>query len=189
MEPYRINEEQTIILINGATDMKRDLYLIINNSVDADTADHTVIGAFCSLKNAVAQMREQIAENFEDNKDWWEDEEDEDAINEQYNEWIDENYQEEELCFWTYTDDDEVEHNYQILTIGTKMDEHLKEAYAVLHTCEDGVDNKTSLVGVYATEEEGSLILENYQSANDEEDEDDCYIENLISVEKFSIEQ
>jgi hypothetical protein len=53
------------------------------------------------------------------------------------------------------------------------------------------MDNRTSLIGVYATEEEGSLVLKKYQSANDEEeeDEDDCYIENLISVEKFSIEQ
>jgi hypothetical protein len=69
------------------------------------------------------------------------------------------------------------------------MDEHLKEAYAVLHTCVDGMDNRTSLIGVYATEEEGNLVLEKYLSANDEEGEDDCYIENLISVEKFSIEQ
>ena len=45
------------------------------------------------------------------------------------------------------------------------------------------------MIGVYATEEEGSLVLEKYQPANDEEDEDDCYIENLISVEKFSIKQ
>lgn len=171
--------------------MKKDLYIIVNSCIDADTASHTVTGASGSLKSAVAQMREQIAESFEDNKDWWEDEEDEDAINEQYNEWIDENYQDEELCFWTYTDDDEVEHNYQILTTETKMDEHLKEAYAVLHTCVDGMDNRTSLIGVYATEEEGNLVLEKYLSANDEkeENEDDCYIENLISVEKFSIEQ
>ena len=66
--------------------MKKELYIIVNSCIDADTASHTVTGASGSLKSAVAQMREQIAESFEDNKDWWEDEKDEDAINEQYNE-------------------------------------------------------------------------------------------------------
>lgn len=72
--------------------MRKSLYLTISHEADFESCTHSVIGAYKALDLAIAKLREHIAETFEDNKEWWEDEENEDAINEQYQEWIDENY-------------------------------------------------------------------------------------------------
>ena len=66
---------------------------------------------------AVAKLRKHIAETFENNKEWLEDEEDEDAINEQYQEWIDENYLDDEHLAWLYTNDDGIEYLFKIVAV------------------------------------------------------------------------
>ena len=92
--------------------------------------------------------------------EWWEDEEDENAINEQYQEWIAENYIDDEHLAWSYTDDDGVEHLFKIVAAEIESGIPLQEAFAVLHTCVDGVDNKTELVGVYISQEDADKALE-----------------------------
>lgn len=86
--------------------MIKSLYLIISHEADFESCTHSVIGACNALDLAVAKLQEHIAETFEDDNEWWEDEDDENAINEQYQEWIDENYLDDERLAWSYTDDD-----------------------------------------------------------------------------------
>jgi hypothetical protein len=66
--------------------VRKSLYLTISQEADFGSCTHSVIGACKALDLAVAKLREYIAETFEDNKEWWEDEEDENVINEQYQE-------------------------------------------------------------------------------------------------------
>lgn len=95
--------------------MIKGLYLIISHKADFESCTHSVIGACKALDLAVAKLIEHIAETFEGNKEWWEDEEDENVINEQYQGWIAENYIDEEHLAWSYTDDDGVEYLFKIV--------------------------------------------------------------------------
>ena len=162
--------------------------LITYQGVDTEYCTHSVIGACKALDLAVAKLREHIAVTFEDNKEWWEDEDDEDVINEQYQEWIDENYLDDEHLAWSYTDDDGVEYLFKIVAAEIESDSLLQEAFAVLHTCVDGVDNKTELVGVYTSQEDADKALEAYQSEARCEEDEDCFVENVVTVERFTIE-
>lgn len=164
------------------------LYLLYFHEADFESGTHSVIGACNALDLAVAKLREHIAETFEDNKEWWEDEEDEDAINEQYEEWIDENYLDEEHLVWTYTDDDGIEYLFMIVAAEIGSGSPSQEAFAVLHTCIDGVDNKTELVGVYTSQEDADMALEAHQLAIQCEEDVDSFIENVVTVERFTIE-
>ena len=164
---------------------KMRLYLLISHEADFESCTHSVIGACKALDLAVAKLREHIAETFEDNKEWWEGEEDENAINEQYQEWIDENYLDDEHLAWSYTDDDGVEYLFKIVVAEIESGFPLQEAFAVLHTCIDGVDNKTELVGVYTSHEDADKALEAYRS---EVQCEDCFVEHVVTVERFIIE-
>lgn len=168
--------------------MITSFYLIISHEVDFESCTHSVIGACNALDLAVAKLIEHIAETFEGNKEWWEDEEDENAINEQYQEWIAENYMDDEHLAWSYTDDDCVEYLFKIAAAEIESDSLSQEAFAVLHTCIDGVDNKTELVGVYTSQEEADKALETYQSEAQCEEDEGCFIENVVTVERFTIE-
>nr|MBQ5604219.1 hypothetical protein [Bacteroidales bacterium] len=168
--------------------MRKSLYLIISHEADFESCTHSVIGACNALDLAVAKLIEHIAETFEGNKEWWEDEEDEDTINEQYQEWIAENYLDEEHLAWSYTDDDCVEYLFKIVAAEIESGFPLQEAFAVLHTCIDGVDNRTELVGVYTSQEAADKALETYQSEAQCEEDEDCFIENVVTVERFTVE-
>ena len=167
---------------------KMRLYLLYFHEADFESCTHSVIGACKALDLVVAKLREHIAETFEDNKEWWEDEENEDAINEQYQEWIDENYLDDEHLAWSYTDDDGIEYLFKIVVAEIESDSPLQEAFAVLHTCIDGVDNKTELVGVYTSQEDADKALEACQSEARCEEDEDCFIENVVTVGRFSVE-
>ena len=160
------------------------LYLLYFHEADSESCTHSVIGASKALDLAVAKLREHIAETFENNKEWWEDEEDEDAINEQYQEWIAENYIDDEHLAWSYTDDG-VEYLFKIVVAEIESDSMSQEAFAVLHTCIDGVDNTTELVGVYTSQEDADKALEAYRS---EVQCEDCFVEHVVTVERFTIE-
>ena len=167
------------------------LYLIISHEADFESCTHSVIGACMALDLAVAKLREHIAVTFENNKEWWEDEEDEedeDAINEQYQEWIAENYIDDEHLAWSYTDDDGVEYLFKIVAAEIESNSMSQEAFAVLHTCIDGIDNTTELVGVYTSQEDADKALEAYRSEVQCEEDEDCFIENVVTVERFTIE-
>ncbi|MBO5836007.1 MAG: hypothetical protein J6R12_08200 [Bacteroidales bacterium] len=164
------------------------LYLLHFYEADFESCTHSVIGACKALDLAVAKLREHIAETFEGNKEWWEDEEDENAINEQYQEWIAENYMDDEHLAWSYTDDDCVEYLFKIVAAEIESDSLSQEAFAVLHTCIDGVDNRTELVGVYTSQEDADKALETYQSEAQCEEDEDCFIENVVTVERFTVE-
>ena len=165
--------------------MRKSLYLTISHEADFESCTHSVIGACKALDLVVAKLREHIAVTFEDNKEWWEDEENENAINEQYQEWIDENYLDDEHLAWAYTNDDSIEYLFKIVAAEIESDSLLQEAFAVLYTCIDGVDNKTELVGVYTSQEDADKALEAYRSKVQCED---CFIENVVTVERFTIE-
>ena len=133
------------------------------------------------------QLLEKLQETVLEQKD--EDCFDEDAINEQYQEWIAENQNDDEHLAWSYTDDDGVEYQFKIVAAEIESGFPLQEAFAVLHTCVDGVDNKTELVGVYTSQEDADKALETCQSEAQCEEDEDCFIENVVTVERFTIEQ
>ena len=165
--------------------MSDHVFLITSHEADFESCTHSVIGACRALDLAVAKLREHIAVTFEDNKGWWEDEDDEDAINEQYEEWIAENYLDDEHLAWSYTDDDGIEYLFKIVAAEIELDSMSQEAFAVLHTCIDGVDNTTELVGVYTSQEDADKALEEYRS---EVQCEDCFVEHVVTVERFTIE-
>lgn len=140
-----------------------------------------------TLDLAIAKLREHIAVIFEDNKERWEDEEDENAINEQCQEWIDENYLDEEHLAWSYTDDDGAEYLFKIVAAEIESDAPLQEAFAVLHTCIDGVDNKTEVVGVFTSQEDADKAKDVYQLETQCEEDENCCIENVVTVDKIYV--
>lgn len=155
--------------------------------MDFESCSHSVIGACNSLDSAVVKLHKHITEAFEDNKEWWDDEEDEDAINEPYQEWIDENYLDDEHLAWSYTDDDGIEYLFKIVAAEIEYSSPLQDVYVVLYTCIDGCDNNTELIGVYPSQEEANMAMETCQTeyvCNDK----DGFMENVFSVEKVAIE-
>lgn len=164
--------------------MNNKLYLISSHEIDTDSAFHSLIGAHKSLEAAVTRMQKAIYDEFEDIKEWWEDEEDDDSVEEQYQEWIEGNYLDEECTLWSYTDDDPVEHTFQIHSV--EVDNDHSELYALLCTRVDGVDNKTEVLGVYSSQDAADEALEAFE-ANEEENDDKFEVET--SVKKFIIEE
>lgn len=166
--------------------MKQEFYIITHTLTDEYESEAKLVGAYSSLEDAVENMRESIYDTFEDNKEWWEEEdEDEDYIEEQYIEWINEQYTDEEQTYWTYTSDDPEEHIFKIHHVETEKDIH--EAYAVLCTCVDGEDNRTEILGVYVSADEATEAMEEFEAENDCDDEENDWEENIFSVEEFSI--
>ena len=166
--------------------MKKSLYLIVSHEIDFEFCTHSVMGACNSLDLAVSKMREFIVENFDElgYKELLEEYE-ECSVKEQFQEWINENYLDDEHTLWSYTSDD-VEYVYKVVTIELDGEESPQEAYALVHTCVDGIVNNTVVVGVYTTQEEADSAMESYQAENDSDDEE---IENFISVENIVVLQ
>ena len=161
--------------------MKQILYIITHASIDEDTGDARTIGAYTSFESAVKKMQNAIYAEFEENKEWWEDDDEGgEYIEEQYQEWIEEQFTNDERTIWTYTNDDPIEHTFQIHTASVDFMAEVQEAYAVLHTCIDGVNNQTELIGAYATQNEADLVVKDYQ--------DDGAFENILSISRFSID-
>ena len=165
--------------------MNKKLYLISSHEVDTDSAFHSLIGAHKSLEAAVTRMQKAIYDEFEDIKEWWEDEEDDDSVEEQYQEWIEENYIDDECTLWSYTDDDPVEHTFQIHSV--EVDNDHSELYALLCTRVDGMDNKTEVLGVYSSQNAADSALEAFEPNEEENDDDD--FEVVTSIKKFIIEE
>ncbi|MBE6188908.1 MAG: hypothetical protein E7143_07275 [Rikenellaceae bacterium] len=160
----------------------KQLFVVVSHNVDADFTTHSLVGAYSTLKTAVAQMREIIYNEFEDIKEWWEDD-DEQSVEEQYTEWIEENYVDEEHLQWSYTDDDPVEHLFKIQSV--EVENCCGEIYALLCTRVDGADNQTDVLGVYTSQDTADKALEALETNNAE---DDTYLEVTASVEKITIE-
>jgi hypothetical protein len=165
--------------------MNKKLYLISSHEVDTDSAFHSLIGAHKSLEAAVTRMQKAIYDEFEDIKEWWEDEEDDDSVEEQYQGWIEENYIDDECTLWSYTDDDPVEHTFQIHSV--EVDNDHSELYALLCTRVDGMDNKTEVLGVYSSQNAADSALEAFEPNEEENDDDD--FEVVTSIKKFIIEE
>lgn len=167
--------------------MKYELYIIVSCKIDADSSTQTILGTYSNIENAVEKMRCDIYSKFEENKEWWEDEEDEQTIEEQYNEWIDENYIDEDYLAWIYTDDDEIEHHYQIHNATIETETVLQELYAIIRTCIDGEENNTELLGVYTSQDEAEGLLGEFESEVEMDEDDDCFLENIITIEKITL--
>lgn len=157
------------------------LYFVLSHEIDADSAFHSLIGVHKSLEAAVARMQKTIYDEFEEIKEWWED--DDDTVEEQYQEWIEENYLDEKCTLWSYTDDDPVEHTFNIHSVEVGNG----ELYALLCTRVDGVNNKTEVLGVYNSQDAADMALEAFES-DQKENDDDC-LEVVTSVMKFTIEE
>ncbi|MBQ1253255.1 MAG: hypothetical protein IIY05_02790 [Alistipes sp.] len=165
--------------------MKQTFYLIVWHEADMDTCSHSILGAYCSPDVALAKMREHIAAKFDGIRNWWL-EDDEELSDEEFNEWIDEFYCDDEQRTWSYTDGDEVEHLYKVITAEIEAADTQLQVYAVLHTCINGVDNNTEVVGVYTSQAEAYKALDAYRSTNKCDDEDD-FVENVVTVESFYV--
>ena len=145
-----------------------------------------IIGVCNILEVAAGMMQKCIYKQFESNKEWWEDEDDEQIVDVQYREWIDENYIDDEHLIWIYTDEcDEIEHRLQIHTVFFELEAELRDVYVILHTCVDGVDNKTNLLGVFASQKKAEEALKSFDLVDNCED---SFVENIISIEKCTIE-
>ena len=162
------------------------IYIVTHTSVDRDMCEAKIIGVCNILEVAAGMMQKCIYNQFESNKKWWEDEEDEDAINGLYQEWIDENYVDDEHLIWSYTDEcDECEYHLQIHTAFFEFEPELHDAYVILHTCIDGIKNETNLLGVYASQKKAEEALKSFDLVDNCED---SFVENIISIEKCTIE-
>lgn len=161
--------------------MIQKLYLLLSHDIDADFASHTLIGAYRLLESAVTQMQKAIYNEFDEIKEWWEDDEEE-SVEEQYQEWIEENYLDDEQTSWSYTDDEPVEHTYKIQTV--EVDDNGGDMYALICTRVDGVENRTDVLGVYNSQQTANEDLEAFES----NDDNDSYLEVVTSIKKFSIE-
>lgn len=167
--------------------MKKQFWIITHTTIDMEMGEINVGGAYSNIENAVEKMRCDIYSKFEENKEWWEDEEDEQTIEEQYNEWIDENYIDEDYLAWIYTDDDEIEHHYQIHNATIETETELHELYAIIRTCIDGEENNTELLGVYTSQDEAEGLLGEFEPEVEMDEDDDCFLENIITIEKITL--
>ena len=165
--------------------MMQKVYIIVSHEIDTDLAFHSLIGVHKSLETAVTRAQKAIYDKFEEIKEWWEEDEDDDSVEEQYQEWIEENYLNEECTLWSYTDDDPVEHTFQIHPIEVDGDE--EEMFVLLCTRVDGMDNKTEVLGVYSSQDAANDALEAFESSEEENDDDNYEI--VTSVKKFIIEE
>lgn len=161
--------------------MKKELYLIISHEIDTESASNALIGVYCTLDVAIAQMRDVIYHKFEDIKEWWEEtDEGEDSSEEEFQEWIEDNYLNDEHTLWSYTDDDPVEHAYKIQSVEVEYD--CSDLYALICTRVDGVENRTDVLGVY-----GSQNVADEELVMFEAESDDDYYEVVTSVIKIAL--
>jgi hypothetical protein len=162
--------------------MKKELYLIISHEIDTESASNALIGVYCTMDVAIAQMRDVIYHKFEDIKEWWEEtDEEEDSSEEQYQEWIDDNFLDDQHTLWSYTDDDPVEHTFKIHHIEVDSDESM--LYALICTRVDGVENTTELLGIYDYINDAGEALIEFELNVDR----DSYYDIVTSVEEFTV--
>lgn len=161
--------------------MNKKLYLILSHEIDADSAIHSLIGVYTSLAAAVACLQKTIYDEFEENKEWWEDDEDYGTVEEQYQEWIEDNYLNDEHTLWSYTDDDPVEHTFKIHHVEVDSDESM--LYALICTRVDGVNNTTDVLGIYDHINNAGDALMEFEINVDR----NSYYDVVTSVEEFTI--
>ena len=162
--------------------MKKDLYIILSHDIDTESASNALVGVHRTLDAAIVQMRDAIYHNFEDIKEWWEEtDEDEDSSEEQYQEWIDDNFLDDQHTLWSYTDDDPVEHTFKIHHIEVDSDESM--LYALICTRVDGVENTTEVLGIYDYINDAGEALIEFELNVDR----DSYYDIVTSVEEFTI--
>jgi hypothetical protein len=162
--------------------MKKDLYIILSHDIDTESASNALVGVHRTLDAAIVQMRDAIYHNFEDIKEWWEEtDEEEDSSEEQYQEWIDDNFLDDQHTLWSYTDDDPVEHTFKIHHIEVDSDESM--LYALICTRVDGVENTTELLGIYDYINDAGEALIEFELNVDR----DSYYDIVTSVEEFTV--
>lgn len=162
--------------------MKKDLYIILSHDIDTESASNALVGVHRTLDAAIVQMRDAIYHNFEDIKEWWEEtDEEEDSSEEQYQEWIDDNFLDDQHTLWSYTDDDPVEHTFKIHHIEVDSDESM--LYALICTRVDGVNNTTDVLGIYDYINDAGEALIEFELNVDR----DSYYDIVTSVEEFTI--
>ena len=162
--------------------MKKDLYLILSHEIDTESASNALIGVYCTLDAAISQMRKAIYNEFEDIKEWWEEDEDDESTEEQYQEWIEENYLNGEHTLWSYTDDDPVEHTFKIHHMEVDSDERM--LYVLICTRVDGVNNTTDVLGIYDHINYAGDALMEFEINVDR----NSYYDIVTSVEEFTIQ-
>ena len=161
--------------------MKKDLYLILSHNIDTESASNALIGVYCTLDAAISQMQKAIYNEFEDIKEWWEEDEDDESTEEQYQEWIEENYLNGEHTLWSYTDDDPVEHTFKIQHVEVDSDESM--LYALICTRVDCVENTTEVLGIYDYINDAGGALIEFELNVDR----DSYYDIVTSVEEFTV--
>lgn len=162
--------------------MKKDLYLILSHEIDTESASNALIGVYCTLDAAISQMQKAIYNEFEDIKEWWEEDEDDESAEEPYQEWIEENYLNGEHTLWSYTDDDPVEHTFKIHHVEVDSDESM--LYALICTRVDGVNNTTDVLGIYDHINYAGDALMEFEINVDR----NSYYDVVTSVEEFTIQ-
>lgn len=162
--------------------MKKELYLIISHEIDTESASNALIGVYCTLDVAIAQMRDVIYHKFEDIKEWWEDtDEGKNSSEEEFQEWINDNYFDDQHTLWSYTNDDPVEHTFKIHHVEVDSDESM--LYALICTRVDGVDNTTDVLGIYDHINNAGDALMEFEINVDR----NSYYDVVTSVEEFTI--
>lgn len=162
--------------------MKKELYLIISHEIDTESASNALIGVYCTLDVAIAQMRDVIYHKFEDIKEWWEEtDEGENSSEEEFQEWINDNYFDDQHTLWSYTNDDPVEHTFKIHHVEVDSDESM--LYALICTRVDGVNNTTDVLGIYDHINNAGDALMEFEINVDR----NSYYDVVTSVEEFTI--
>ena len=169
--------------------MKQDVFIIVRSEINFESVAHEVAGGFPTAALAAERMRALIAEQFEANKEWWEDEEDDTAVEAAYEEWIEENFRDEEGHEWNYTDvDDGVEYQYRICHASLETDVELSEVFAVVITHCMGGKNDSTVSGVFAYEPHSAVeVLQKIYDLEAEESEG--LVERFVSAELVRIEK
>lgn len=162
--------------------MKKGLYLIVSHNVDTEFASHSLVGTHCSLESAIAHMQEAIYNEFEEIKEWWKEDDEDESVEEQYQEWIEDNYLNDEHTLWSYTDDDPVENIYKILPV--EVDTNGGDLYALICTRVDGVENRTDVLGIYHSQQAADEALGVLES----DEGNSHYLEVFASVKRLSID-
>lgn len=162
--------------------MKKELYLIISHEIDTESASNALIGVYCTLDVAIAHMRDVIYHKFEDIKEWWEEtDEGENSSEEEFQEWINDNYFDDQHTLWSYTNDDPVEHTFKIHHVEVDSDESM--LYALICTRVDGVNNTTDVLGIYDHINNAGDALMEFEINVDR----NSYYDVVTSVEEFTI--
>ena len=162
--------------------MKKELYLIISHEIDTESASNALIGVYCTLDVAIAHMRDVIYHKFEDIKEWWEEtDEGENSSEEEFQEWINDNYFDDQHTLWSYTNDDPVEHTFKIHHVEVDSDESM--LYALICTRVDGVNNTTDVLGIYDHINNAGDALMEFEINVDR----NSYYDIVTSVEEFTI--